>query len=149
MCARTRAQLRGNVDHEHSKFRPTLEQAAGKVSYRPNIPVYVDPTFPKIELGKFNGNPMHYICFVKTFEANVEPSITDPNKRLLLLVQHCEGEEKKVIDYCLLLEPHEGYNHAKTLLKDKFGRRKQIARAFIDTLHSNSIINSITSWNFR
>ena len=74
-------------NHERSEFRPTLEQAAGKVSYRPNVPVYADPTFPNIELGKFNGNPMHYICFMKTFKANVKSRITDPNKRLLLLVQ--------------------------------------------------------------
>ena len=83
---------------------------------------------------------MHYIRFVKTFEANVESRITDWNKRLLLLVQHCEGEAKKVIHYCLLLKPHEGYNYAKTLLKDNFGRRNQTARAFIDKLHSDSII---------
>ena len=51
-----------------------------------------------------------------------------------------EGEAKTVIDYCLLLEPHEGYNHAKTLLKDNFGRRNQIARAFIDKLDSEPII---------
>ena len=127
-------------NHERSEIHPTLEQAAGKVSYRPNVPVYVDPTFPKIELGKFNGNPMHYIRFIKTFEANVEARVTDPNKRLLLLIQHCEGEAKKVIDYCLLLEPHEGYSHAKTLLKDNFGRRNQIARVFMDKLHSDSII---------
>ena len=127
-------------NHERSEIHPTLEQAAGKVSYRLNVPVYVDPTFPKIELGKFNGNPMHYIRFIKTFEANVESRVTDPNKRLLLLIQHCEGEAKKVIDYCLLLEPHEGYRHAKTLLKDNFGRRNQIARVFMDKLHSDSII---------
>ena len=36
-------------NHEHSEIRPTLEQAAGKVSYRPNVPMYVDPTFLKIE----------------------------------------------------------------------------------------------------
>ena len=51
-------------NHERSKFCPTLEQAVGKVSYRPIVPVYVDPTFPKIELGKFNGNPMHHCIFV-------------------------------------------------------------------------------------
>ena len=128
------------LNHEHSEFRPTLEEAAGKVSYRPNVPVYVDPTFLKIELGKFNSNLMHYIRFMKKFKANVESRITDPNKQLLLLVQHCEGEAKKVINHCLLLEPHEGYNHAKTLLQDNFGQRNQIARAFIDRLHSDSII---------
>ena len=90
-------------NHERSEIHPTLEQAAGKVSYRPNVPVYADPTFPKIELGKFNGNPMHYIRFIKTFEANVESRVTDPNKRLLLLIQHCEGEAKKVIDLLFIV----------------------------------------------
>ena len=59
---------------------------------------------------------------------------------MLLLVQHCEGEAKKVIVHCLLLQSHEGYNHAKTLLKDNFGQRNQIARAFMDKLHFDSII---------
>ena len=36
------------------------------------------------------------------FEANAESRITDPNKQLLRLVQHCEAEAKKVIDHCLL-----------------------------------------------
>ena len=76
---------------------------AKETQFVSNVPMYVDPTFPKIELGKFNGNLMHYVHFVKTFEANVESRITDPNKQLLLLVQHCEGEAKKVIDHCLLL----------------------------------------------
>ena len=136
----SRVQEAPTFNHERSEIHTTLEQEAGKVSYRPNVPVYVDPTFPKIELGKFNGNPMHYIRFIKTFEANVESRVTDPNKRLLLLIQHCEGEAKKVIDYCLLLEPHEGYIHAKILLKDNFGRRNQIATVFMDKLHSDSII---------
>ena len=119
-------------------FHQKGQQAPGKFSY--NIPVHTDFSVPKIELAKFNGNPMNYIRFARTFEANVESVVSDPGRRLLLLIQHCEGEAKKLIDYCLLLEPYEGYNHARALLRDTYGRRNQIARAFIDKLHSGTII---------
>ena len=39
-----------------------------------------------------------------------------------------------------MLDPQKGYLHAKSILKNNFGRKNQIARAFIDKLHSNTKI---------
>ena len=36
-----------------------------------------------------------------------------------------------------MLDPQRGYLHAKSILKNNFGRKNQIARGFIDKLHSN------------
>ena len=59
-----------------------------------------------------------------------------------MLIQHCEGEPKKLIEFCLMLDPQKGYLHAKSILKDNFGRRNQIARAFIDKLDSDTKIDT-------
>ena len=97
---------------------------------------------PKIKILKFTGDPTNYIRFIKTSEANVERVIKDFNRRLLLLIQHCEGEPKKLIEFCLMLDPQRGYLHAKLILKDNFGRKNQIARAFIGKLHSDTKIDT-------
>ena len=77
---------------------------------------------PKIEILKFTGDPTNYIQFIKTFEVNVESVIKDSNRRLLLLIQHCEGELKKLIEFCIMLDSQRGYLHAKSILKNNFGR---------------------------
>ena len=58
------------------------------------------------------------------------------------MIQHCEGEPKKLIEFCLMLDPQRGYLHAKSNLKNNFGRKNQIARAFIDKLHSDTKIDT-------
>ena len=97
---------------------------------------------PKIELSKFRGEPMQYTCtrFIKTFEANIESSLLDPNKRLLLLIQHYEGEAKKMIEFCSLLEPSVGYIRAKAILEENFGRKNVIARSFLEKLQQGPVL---------
>ena len=95
---------------------------------------------PKIELSKFRGEPMQYTRFIKTFEANIESSLLDPNKRLLLLIQHCEGEAKKMIEFCSLLEPSVGYFRAKAILEENFGRKNVIARSFLEKLQQGAVL---------
>ena len=97
---------------------------------------------PKIEILKFTGDQTNYIRFIKTFEANVESVIKDSNRHLLLSIQHCEGEPKKLIDFCLMLDPQRGYLHAKSIFKNKFGKNQQ-ARAFFDNMHSDTKIDTI------
>ena len=122
-------------------------------NYAPTVP-YVNPApalryfplwktdIPKIEILKFSGDPTKYTRFIKTFEANVEIPVQDSNKRLLLLLQHCEGEARRLIEFCLLLSPDEGYQKAKDILKDHFGRKNLIARSYMNKLHSDVSIKA-------
>ena len=48
-----------------------------------------------------HGDPTNYIRFIKTFEVNVESVINNSNRRLLLLIQHCEGKPKKLNPHLL------------------------------------------------
>ena len=67
---------------------------------------------PKIEILKFTGNPTNYIRLTKTFEANIESVNKDSNRGFLLLIQGCAGKPKKLIEFCLMLNPQRGYLHA-------------------------------------
>ena len=96
---------------------------------------------PKLELLKFNGNPMAYHRFMMTFAATIESAVPD-NRRLLYLLQYCEGKAKELIEHCALLEPGEGYEKAKEILYENYGRRSVIARAYIKKLVKGPVIRS-------
>ena len=53
---------------------------------------------------------------------------------LLYLLQHREGEAKSLIEFCLLLDPAVGYEKAKETLKENYGRKNVIARAYVKRL---------------
>ena len=96
---------------------------------------------PKLELLKFNGNPMAYHRFMMTFAATIESAVPD-NRRLLYLLQYCEGKAKELIEHCALLEPGEGYEKAKEILYENYDRRSVIARAYIKKLVKGPVIRS-------
>ena len=116
----------------HNTVSGSMNQCAMSTKWTP-MPIM---DFPKIEILKFSGNPLDFVRFMKTFELNVESLIQDSSRCLLLLIQHCDGEAKKLIEFCLLLDPDEGYRKAKNILKENFGRKNVIARAHVERLHS-------------
>ena len=63
---------------------------------------------PPLELIKFDVDPMKYSKFMTTFETTVEQVELDDQRRLLYLLQHCEGKAKSLIEFCLLLDPAVG-----------------------------------------
>ena len=89
---------------------------------------------PKIELPKFDGNPLRYWPFIRSFENVVEAKIKDNSIRLDTLVQHCTGEVHDLLQCCLLKNPDEGYTLARTLLKDTYGDDEAIASAWLDKI---------------
>ena len=89
---------------------------------------------PNLELFKFDGNPTTYSRFIFTFETAIEQSEPDDRRKLLYLIQHCTGKAKSLIEYCLLLNPAEGFAKTKPVLYENFGKKNTIARAYIKTL---------------
>ena len=55
---------------------------------------------PKSELTVFDGNPLKYFIFIRTFENNVEKDTDDYSRRLQLLIQFCSCKAKRVIESC-------------------------------------------------
>lgn len=48
----------------------------------------------------FDGNPLNYYFFMKTFEDSVEKRSEDGSLRLHLLIQYRTGKAKKTIECC-------------------------------------------------
>ena len=89
---------------------------------------------PALELLKFDGNPLTYLKFISAFESTIEAVEHDDNVKLLYLIQYCSGKAKSIIEYCLLLEPHQGFVKAKQILYETYGKRNVIARSYIANL---------------
>ena len=89
---------------------------------------------PALELLKFDGNPLTYLKFISASESTIEAVEHDDKVKLLYLIQYCSGKAKSIIEYCLLLEPHQGFVKAKQILYETYGKRNVIARSYIANL---------------
>ncbi len=89
---------------------------------------------PKVTLMTFDGEPLRYHQFIRTFEENVDNVMQDNAARLTRLAQYCTGKAKKVVDSCLLMDPDEGYPEARRLLRERFGRKIVIASLWVQKL---------------
>ena len=98
--------------------------------------------FPQLEVIKFDGEPSKYAKFESTFQQTVGAAILSVNKKLLDLLQHCQGKAKQLIERFCLLNSQEGYEKALQLLKEKYGRSNVIARSYCERLTQGSPIKS-------
>ncbi|XP_066913533.1 uncharacterized protein [Clytia hemisphaerica] len=83
---------------------------------------------PAVKLEVFKGDPLEYRSFITNFEELVEKRISDSEGRLARLMNFTEGEANDLIQCCLYLS--DGYNHAKSLLKKKYGDPHRIMTFF-------------------
>ena len=86
---------------------------------------------PRSELMVFDGNPIQYSLFIRSFENSLEIGTSDFSKRLQLLIQFCSGKARKAIENCILLEPKEGYLKARQLLNDRFGGAYKVSNKWL------------------
>ena len=89
---------------------------------------------PALELFRLDGNPLTYLKFISVFESTIEAVEHDDKVKLLYLIQYCSGKTTSIIEYCLLLEPHQGFVKAKQILYKTYGKRNVIARSYIANL---------------
>ncbi|XP_028404829.1 uncharacterized protein LOC114527399 [Dendronephthya gigantea] len=87
---------------------------------------------PRIEYLRFNGDPLRYVTFIRNFEVCLEKDNPDQERKLQLLIQHCVGKAREVIESCINLE--NGYKVAKETLKLNFGKLHIIAEAHVKKL---------------
>ena len=97
---------------------------------------------PKSELMSFDGDPLKYFLFMRSFENSVEKDTDDKSRRLQLLIQYCSGKANKVIESCVLLEPDEGYEEAKKLLAERFGDKFKVTNSWIRKVSDGPVIKA-------
>ena len=111
------------ADHAAPPIQPGLEALAFTIRQGFSL--------PKPDLMKFDGNPLEYWPFIRSFENNIERHATDDTEKLTYLLQFCIGDAKKVIKSCVSMVPSIGYQAARKLLRERFGHPYMIATAVI------------------
>ena len=86
---------------------------------------------PKPEIITFDGNPMNYWRFIRNFECQIDENLDSFVIMLSLLIQHCKGKARKLIEPCVKMNPETGYNQARKLLHDNYGKSHIVAQACV------------------
>ena len=127
--------------HPEQFVKPVQVPSAQEVSIpvQPTIPSLqremIDTMqLPKCELTKFDGEPLKYWMFIKSFDATVGNTSVGPNVKLNRLFYYCEGEALAVIQCCAVMEPQEGYTKARELLRERFGNDYKITETWVQRL---------------
>ena len=89
----------------------------------------------------FDGDPLKYFFFMRSFENSVDKETDDKSRRLQLLIQYCSGKAK-VIESCVLLESDEGYGEAKKLLTERFGDQFKVTNSWIKKVSDGPMIKA-------
>ncbi len=96
---------------------------------------------PKVEIPTFDGNPLKYFPFVRSFTNNVDKVLKDSSRKLTQLLHYTTGKANKVLQGCPLVEdPDEGYRRALSRLEDRFGNKFVISQAWVDKITKDPVI---------
>lgn len=91
-------------------------------------------SLPKPDISKFDGNPLDYWNFVRSFDNGIAKNASDDSERLSYLLQYCTGAARDAIKSCLALESAVGYQTARALLEERFGHPYKIAAAHLNRI---------------
>ena len=84
-----------------------------------------------VELMKFDGNPLHYFEFIKSFDSLIGRTSLDEGTKLLKLYNCCLGETRSIIQSCMVMDSSVAYKKARSLLQERFGNKFRIGEAWI------------------
>ena len=89
---------------------------------------------PRIEMKKFNGDPLEYARFVRAFEINVQRVCRDPAELVVHLYNSCEGEAATAVEpYINMPAPH-GWLEATKALRRRYGGETLVSNKWLDKL---------------
>ena len=97
---------------------------------------------PKPEVPIFDGDPIEYQTFVRTFENLIEANTDSDSARLYYLIQYTRGDVKELMKSCLSMKNEEGYLEARQLLKKRYGQDYKIASSYIERVINGPPIKS-------
>lgn len=99
-------------------------------------------SLPPREIQSFDGDPLRFHEFMRTFEEVVEKKADNPGDCLHFLEQYTRGQPKELVRSCQLMTPSQGYLKAKALLKENFGNEVKIASSYMEKALSWKAIKS-------
>ena len=95
---------------------------------------------PKKEICRFDGDPLQFQTFIKSFEHNIEIKNPNPTDCLYYLEKYTEAQPRERVRSCLHMTADRGFRKAKSLLQEHFGNEHKIATAYMEKALSWSSI---------
>lgn len=89
---------------------------------------------PTQTLDKFNGDPLQFQMFMRTFHNIIEKTEFDPERKLNYLLNHTQGDPHQLIEGCIYERADHGYDRALDLLEQHYGQPYQISQCYIELL---------------
>ncbi len=78
----------------------------------------------------FNGNPLEYMDFERSFKCLIESRNLPPTERLYYLKQYLTGPAKEAVEGCFYGSTEDAYDQAWTTLKSRYGHPFKVQQAF-------------------
>lgn len=91
---------------------------------------------PHRDIVSFDGDPLQYQCFIRSFEEIVEKRANDYGDCFYFLEQYTRGQPRELVKSCQHMASTQGYLKAKALLKEHFGNEVKISSAYMDKVLS-------------
>jgi len=104
-----------------------------------NVSGYTNAKLPKLVITKFNGDYTDWQRFWSQFEAEIDRASVAGVTKFSYLKELVEPSVRATIDG--LPFSTEGYERAKNILKDRYGKTSEIVNAYIKNIMSLPKIN--------
>ena len=98
-------------------------------------------SIPKVEIDKFDGDPLEYQTFIAIFNEMVDSKAEDYQVKLTRLLQYTSGEAKAAIKNCALIGSEEGYTQALGILKNRYGNTHLVSQRIINDLKKGKSVS--------
>ncbi|XP_078372656.1 uncharacterized protein LOC144656297 [Oculina patagonica] len=113
---------------------PTGSIMTGQIMDKMALTIKQGFALPKKELKTFDGDPLNYWNFIKSFENSIVNNAASESEKLMYLLQYTSGVANDTIKYCLVMDSSLGYQRARELLEERFGHPFTIASKYVTKL---------------
>lgn len=138
-------------DSVHMRDKVKTEPSVSQTMYEPAMIGEImstmarsmaEQSLPTLTVPVFDGDPGKYHAFLKTFDAIIGNKTIPPETKLFYLCQYTTGEVEQMMQTCLPMSPATGYERARQLLEETYGRNSIIIEHTIQRLVSGPPVKS-------
>ena len=133
-------KLQFEVKLHETKMKLHVEQNVEGSPQATKSMIGMQAKLPKLVISQFNGSHMDWPRFWGQFTENIEKSSIAPVTKFAYLRELLAPKVRKTVE-ALPFTP-EGYNRAKSLLQDKFGKESEIVKVYTREILGLPTINN-------
>lgn len=121
-------KMKFELELHETKMKLETEHQAKTTANQPTVEEKARAKLPKLTISKFNGTYMDWSRFWSQFEESVEKSGLATVTKFSYLKELLDSKVRREVE-ALPFTP-EGYNRAKAILTEKYGKESEIVKAY-------------------